>query len=166
MNKALYPLKFEPIFSDRPRGGTQVREVFNKTGASDTCGESREISGVSDNVSVVANGWLAGKNLEEIIGLYKGSLVGKSVYERFGNVFPLLVKFIAANDDLSIQVHPDDEMALARHNLFGKTEMWYILHAEKDAQLIVGFNRDLSKDEYLHHLHNISLPEILNYESV
>lgn len=160
----LYPFKFIPILKDKIWGGPRLRDILYKDGAGDSCGESWEISAVQDNISVVSNGYLAGNSLQELIEVYMGDLVGDRVYERFGIEFPLLVKFIDANDNLSIQVHPNDELAAKRHNAFGKTEMWYIVQAEKGARLISGFNREMNRDEYLAHLEKKTLPEILNFE--
>ena len=144
---SLYPFKFQPILKERLWGGTKLETVLGKSLDSDIIGESWELSGVSGDVSVVANGNLAGKSLQEIIESYKEDLLGKAVYERFGNDFPILIKFIDAKQDLSIQVHPNDELAKARHNSFGKTEMWYVMDADPNAKLIVGFNKSVNKEE-------------------
>jgi len=130
------------------------------------CGESWEISSVKGNVSVVANGFLKGNTLSEIIEIYMGDLVGEKVYEKFGVEFPLLIKYIDASDVLSIQVHPNNELAKERHNAYGKTEMWYVIQADKGAELISGFNRTIKKEEYLEHLENKTLKNILNVEKV
>ncbi len=160
----LYPLKFDPILKDKIWGGTRLRDKLNKSSASDKCGESWEISAIQGNISVVSNGFLAGNNLQELIEVYMGDLVGDKVFEKYGVEFPLLIKFIDANDKLSIQVHPDDELAMARHNAYGKTEMWYIVEAEKDARLISGFNRFLNKQSYLDFFNQKNLVEIMNFE--
>ena len=160
----LYPLKFKPILKDKIWGGTRLRDNLNKTNASDRCGESWEISAIQENISVVSNGLLAGNNLQELIEVYMGDLVGDKIYEQYGIEFPLLVKFIDANDKLSIQVHPDDELARERHDAYGKTEMWYIVKADKDAQLISGFNRILNKESYLDFFNQNRLVEIMNFE--
>ena len=160
----LYPLKFDPILKDKIWGGTRLRDSLNKSGASDTCGESWEISAIQGNISVVSNGFLAGNSLQELIEVYMGDLVGDKIYEKYGVEFPLLIKFIDANDKLSIQVHPDDELAMERHNAYGKTEMWYIVEAEKDARLISGFNRFLNKQSYLEFFNQKRLVEIMNFE--
>jgi mannose-6-phosphate isomerase len=165
MNK-LYPLKFRPILKDTIWGGSRLKNELNKKKASDKCGESWEISGVNGNISVVESGFLAGNNLEEIIEIYMGDLVGDMVFENFGTQFPLLIKFIDANDNLSIQVHPDDEMAEEEHGCSGKTEMWYIMDNTPDAKLIVGFNKKINEADYLEHLEKNKLPEILNFETV
>lgn len=165
MNK-LYPLKFEPILLDKIWGGIKLKTLLNKENASDKCGESWEISGVEKNISIVSNGFLKGNNLFELIEVYMGDLVGDKVYERFGLEFPLLIKFIDASDVLSIQVHPDDEAALERHNSFGKTEMWYTIQAEPESELISGFKKPVSKEEYLEKLNSDKLLDILNSEKV
>jgi mannose-6-phosphate isomerase len=143
----LYPLKFEPILKDKIWGGTKLNSLFGKASTSLLLGESYELSGLDGNLSVVTNGFLAGNNIEELVEIYMGELIGDAVYERFGLQFPLLFKLIDANDTLSIQVHPDDEVALERHNESGKTEMWYVLEAEEGAELIIGFNQECSKQD-------------------
>lgn len=163
----LYPLKFTPICKEKIWGGNKLKELLNKEYPElPNCGESWEISGVQDEVSVVANGFLKGNSLEELIEVYMGDLVGEKVYENFGTEFPLLVKFIDANDNLSIQVHPNDELALERHDAFGKTEMWYVVQADPGARLISGFNRKIDQEGYLKSFKNGQLEEILNYEEV
>ncbi|MDO4881092.1 MAG: mannose-6-phosphate isomerase [Capnocytophaga sp.] len=163
---SLYPFKFQPILKERLWGGTKLQSVLGKPLDSDIIGESWELSGVAGDVSVIANGALVGHSLQEVIEKYKGDLLGNAVYQRFGNDFPILIKFIDAKQDLSIQVHPNDELAKKRHNSFGKTEMWYVMDADPNAQLIVGFNKNVDKEEYQNHLENKTLTEILNYESV
>ena len=148
----LYPLKFIPIILDKMWGGNKLHKVLNKPATSGKAGESWEISGVDGNVSVVSNGFLEGNNLEELVEVYMGDIVGDRIFEIFGRRFPLLIKFIDANDKLSIQVHPNDELAGKRHNSYGKTEMWYIIQADKSSELIVGFNRNIDKETYLQHL--------------
>ncbi|RLD64603.1 MAG: mannose-6-phosphate isomerase [Bacteroidetes bacterium] len=163
----LYPLKFKPIYIEKIWGGTKIKTFLNKNISNiDNCGESWEISCVKNNISVVENGFLKDNNLQEIIEVYMGDIVGDTVFEKFGDEFPLLIKFIDANDNLSVQVHPNDELAQERHNTNGKTEMWYIINAEKGAQLISGFNKEISKTTYLKHLKNNTLTEILNFEDV
>ena len=162
----LYPLKFEPILKERLWGGSKLKDVFGKAIPSEITGESWELSAVPGDVSLVANGALQGKSLQFLIDTYQSDLLGKSVLQRFGTEFPILIKFIDANKDLSIQLHPNDELAKQRHNSFGKTEMWYIMDADPGAQLIVGFNRDVEKEEYKESLKNNTLLELLNYEDV
>ncbi len=163
----LYPLKFNPILKDKIWGGNKLGYVLDKPiGDSKNCGESWEISGVEGYISVVSEGQLKGKNLVELIEEFKGDLIGEAVYQSFGSKFPLLIKFIDANDDLSIQVHPDDELGMKRHNSFGKTEMWYVVDAEEGATLISGFNKPTNKEEYLEIFEAGNLTDILNREDV
>lgn len=145
----LYPVKFEPILKDKIWGGQKLSTLLGKDFKGlPNSGESWEISSVPGEVSVVANGHLKGKSLNEIIREYKGDLVGHKVYSKYGDQFPLLIKFIDANDNLSVQVHPDDRLAKTRHNSFGKTEMWYVVQADRNAKLISGFDTQIEKDEY------------------
>ncbi len=164
--KELYPFKFTPILFDKIWGGAKLKSELNKPISSQTTGESWEISGVPGYESEIANGYLSGNNLEELIEVYMGDLVGDRIYNEFGTQFPLLVKFIDANDVLSIQVHPNDQLARKRHNSFGKTEMWYVMQANPGAELIVGFNCEVDRETYLKHVNEKKLPEILNYEQV
>lgn len=162
----LYPLKFHPILKDKIWGGNKLKVTLNRVGASDKCGESWDISDINDDVSIVKNGFLADNNLNELVEIYTGDLVGDKVYEKYGNQFPVLIKFIDANDKLSIQVHPNDELALELHNCPGKTEMWYVVDHEPGAELICGFKQKVNKEIYLQHLKNNTLPEILNSQKV
>jgi len=162
--RRLYPLKFKPIIKDKIWGGTRLRDILNKNTKTDKAGESWEVSCVPKDVSVVSNGYLKGNKLEELIEVYMGDLVGAAVFEKFGLMFPLLIKFIDANDALSIQVHPDDQLARQRHNSFGKTEMWYVIEADKDAEIIIGFNQTVNKEIYQKHLNDKTLDKILNKE--
>jgi mannose-6-phosphate isomerase len=141
---SLYPLKFKTIYKDKIWGGHKIETYLHKDfGDLPNCGETWEISGVKSDVSVVDGGALDGESLADLLEQYKDELVGKKVYDHFGNIFPLLIKFIDANDDLSIQVHPNDELAKKRHNSFGKTEMWYVIEADPGSSLITGFNGHL-----------------------
>ncbi|HEX8377788.1 MAG TPA: type I phosphomannose isomerase catalytic subunit [Pedobacter sp.] len=162
-----YPLKFRTIFKDKIWGGQKIHTYLQKDYSPlPNCGETWEISGVKSDVSVVSNGALAGESLSTLLEKYKEELVGNSVYQRFGNEFPLLIKFIDANEDLSIQVHPDDELAKKRHNSFGKTEMWYVVQADEGATLIAGFNQKVNEEIYLAKLNSGKLNDILNEETV
>lgn len=164
--KLNYPLKFKPILKERIWGGEKLSQVLNKESESKCLGESWEISDVKNESSIVENGKLKGKSLKELLSIYKDQLVGKKVYRAFGDKFPLLIKFIDAKEALSIQLHPDDNLAKSRHNSFGKTEMWYIMQADPEGNLVVGFKKDSSKEEYLEHLQKKSLLKILNVENV
>jgi len=145
----LYPLKFSPILKNKIWGGTKLKSLFDKPAETDKLGESWELSGYEGDESVVTNGYLAGNNLVELIEIYMGELVGDTIFDEFGLSFPLLFKLIDANENLSIQVHPGDEVAAERHNSFGKTEMWYVVDADKGAELIIGFSEDCSRETYL-----------------
>lgn len=163
----LYPLKFKTIFKDKIWGGQKINTYLGKDFSPlPNCGETWEISGVKSDVSVVENGNLAGESLAHLLEKHQHELVGKKIYERYGKEFPLLVKFIDANDDLSIQVHPDDELAKQRHDSFGKTEMWYVIQADEGATLISGFNQTVNQEIYLEKLNSGSINEILNQEEV
>jgi mannose-6-phosphate isomerase len=161
----LYPLKFRPIYKHRIWGGTRLKELFNKDFSPlPNCGESWELSGVNENLSVIENGFLTGNNISELIEIYMGDLVGDKVFEKYGNEFPLLIKLLDTSSFLSIQVHPDDTYAMKHHNSSGKTEMWIVVDAEEDSEIITGFNRDVDKETYLEYLNNNKLKEILNVE--
>ncbi len=163
----LYPIKFKPIYLDKIWGGNRIKTVLNKDfGELPNCGESWEISGVEGNVSIVDNGFLAGNSLQELVEIYMGDLVGDEIYKKFGDEFPLLIKFIDAQQDLSIQVHPNDELSKKRHNAYGKTEMWYIIDADENALINSGFNGEVTKEEYLKHAENGTLTELLHYDKV
>ncbi len=162
----MYPLKFHPILKERLWGGTKLKEVLNKSIESDSTGESWELSGVEGDISIVSNGELSGTSLQQLIDKHAEDLLGKSVIERFGKEFPILIKFIDAKQDLSVQLHPNDKLAKERHNSLGKTEMWYVLDADENANLIVGFNRDVSRESYAESIKKGTLLSLLNYEQV
>ncbi len=162
----LYPLKFKPIFKDKIWGGNRLKKLFNKDYSPlPNCGESWELSGVKQNLSVVENGFLAGNNISELIEVYMGELVGERVFEKYGTEFPLLIKLLDTDSYLSIQVHPDDVYALKNHESLGKTEMWIVLDAQPGAEIITGFNRDVTPEEYVEKLESGKLKEILNVEN-
>lgn len=164
---SLYPLKFQPIYKERIWGGSKLETKFGKDlGGKSTIGESWELSAVEGNVSLISNGHLAGNDLQELIEIYMDDLVGEKVYEQFGTEFPLLIKLIDANADLSIQVHPNDEKARERHNAYGKTEMWVALDDSEHPKLITGFNQDTNQETFLKKLNDGSLTELFNYEQV
>lgn len=166
MSAALYPLKFKTIYKDKIWGGNKIKTYLGKDFSPlPNCGETWEISGVKSDVSVVDGGALQGSSLADLLEQYKDELVGKKIYAKFGNIFPLLVKFIDANDWLSIQVHPDDELAKKRHNSFGKTEMWYIIESDPGSTLITGFNQQVDEKVYLEKLNSGHLDDILNKET-
>lgn len=162
MNSPLYPLLFVPIFKDRIWGGEKLHTHLNKNIPNATTGESWELSSVAGDVSLVQNGNFQGKSLTQLVDEFPEAILGKKVYRNFGKQFPLLFKFLDAKEDLSIQLHPNDILAKQRHNSFGKTEMWYVVHAEKDARLIVGFKEDSTPEQYLKHVQEKSLLDILD----
>lgn len=162
----LYPLKFNPILKEKIWGGNKLKTILNKSTSNTNVGESWEISTVGKDISIVANGELYGKKLDELIREYKAELLGKKVYQEFGDQFPLLLKFIDAKEDLSVQLHPNDELAKKRHDSFGKTEMWYVVQADVDAKLIVGFNKNTSKEEYQTYLEEGKITKLLNFEDI
>ena len=162
----LYPLKFEPVLKEKVWGGNILVTKYHKKGdPSLKYGESWELSAVSENLSVVSNGFLAGNNIEELIEVYMGDITGDAVFEKFGNEFPLLIKLIEAREDLSIQVHPGDKMARERHKAYGKTEMWYILESEKNSKIYTGFKNKVNREIYLDALAESRLADLLNVES-
>jgi mannose-6-phosphate isomerase len=162
MKKILYPLQFNPIFKERIWGGEKLKSIFNKPVLSKLTGESWEISTVEDNVSIVSHGEYEGKSLVELVDAFPSEILGTKVHEKFGKQFPLLFKYLDAQDKLSIQLHPNDELAGKRHNSFGKTEMWYVVQAEKDSKLILGFKENSNPEKYLENLKKNTLESILN----
>lgn len=163
----LYPLKFETDLKEKVWGGNALNTRYNKgSSLSQKIGESWELSAVSESQSVISNGFLAGNSIEELIEVYMGDITGDSVYDKFGNEFPLLIKLIEANQDLSIQVHPGNDLAKKRHNAYGKTEMWYILECEKDSKIYTGFREGVTKELYEEAIANGNIADLLNKEHV
>lgn len=159
----MYPLKFNPILKSVVWGGEKIAPFKGIETEQHNIGESWELSGVKDNESVIANGPLAGKNIAELCEEYKGELLGEKVYAKTGAEFPLLIKFIDARDDLSIQVHPNDELAAVRHNgSKGKTEMWYVVQADKNAHLMSGLSAAITPDEYAARIADNTITEVLH----
>jgi mannose-6-phosphate isomerase len=162
----LYPLKFESVLKEKIWGGATLVERYNKKPAGALkIGESWELSAIQDNQSIITNGFLAGNNIEELIEVYMGDITGDLVFEKFGSEFPLLIKFIEAREDLSIQVHPDNALARKRHLAYGKTEMWYILEGGKDSKMYTGFKDGVTKEMYQESVINKNLTDLLNVES-
>jgi mannose-6-phosphate isomerase len=163
----LYPLKFEPSLKEKVWGGNALGSRYNKAAAGQLLiGESWELSGIADNQSVISNGFLAGNNISELIEVYMGDITGDAIYEKFGSEFPLLIKFIEAHEDLSVQVHPGNELARERHHAFGKTEMWYVLESEKGTKIYTGFRKGVTKEMYLEALNTGEFTDLLNIETV
>ena len=159
-------LKFEPILKTKIWGGEKLISLLHKKSVLKNIGESWEISGVKEAISSVANKELKGILLNELIIKYKNNLLGDKVYKQFGNDFPLLIKFIDAKKALSIQVHPNNDLAKKRHNTFGKNEMWYVLQADKEANLIIGYKKNSSVKEFNTHLEENTLLSSLNTEEI
>ncbi len=161
-NESLYVLKFRPILKKKLWGGTKLNNILHKKNTNKSIGESWEISAVKDNYSIVTEGRLAGRSLQELLSTYRESLIGAKNYMRFGDNFPLLIKFIDAKEDLSVQLHPDDQIAKKKHNSFGKTEMWYVLQTDSKSRLIIGFDKEINPDQYQKHIKEGTLTDILN----
>ena len=173
--KQLYPLKFIPIPSKRVWGGSNLikklgKEFYEadedgneqKLTTADSIGESWELADMGVQDSVVSNGWLAGNTISELMETYLDRIVGEDVYDHYGRQFPLLIKFLDIQNKLSVQVHPDDEVAEQRYDSLGKSEIWYVLDAAEGAKVYAGFNREISAQELYDRCHNGTVEEILN----
>ncbi|MDR0660578.1 MAG: class I mannose-6-phosphate isomerase [Prevotellaceae bacterium] len=161
---SLYPIKFKPILKERVWGSAMLPDFKSLRKSEKVFGESWEISSVRGTLSVVSNGFLKDNIIDELIEVYMGDLVGEKVYEKFGLEFPLLFKFIGSSEELSLQVHPNDELALERHKAYGKTEMWYIIAAENDSKIYVGLKDGVDKQRLLSAIGERNLPAMLNVE--
>lgn len=160
------PIKFLPYFKSTIWGGDEISRFKGISLNCKDIGESWELSAVPGCESIVADGDDCGMTLNNLVEKYKDELVGKNVYERYGNNFPLLVKFIDAKDDLSLQVHPNDKLAKERHNSFGKTEMWYILDSKKNAKIHAGLNQSINAEEYEKRVKEHTLMDVVaSYDS-
>lgn len=166
METSLYPLKFMPLFKNKVWGGNKIKSMGFDYDPLPNCGELWVLSGVEYNESIVTNGFLAENTLSEVLEIYMGELIGERNYERFGNEFPLLIKIIDSADNLSIQVHPDDDLAQRRGMSNGKTEMWYIVDAEEGASIVNGFQKNTSAVEYTDHLNRGTLEQLLHKDNV
>jgi len=162
----VYPIKFSPILKEKIWGGHKLGLILSKDTDKDNIGESWEISDVNGNVSVVSNGIYKGMNLKTLIREHQSKLLGENNYEQFGNNFPLLIKFLDAKTDLSIQVHPDNAMAKKYHNSFGKTEMWYVMDSDDDADIVIGLNDKTTDSKVLHDITSENVNAIFNREQV
>lgn len=145
----LYPLKFREIFVEKLWGGQKLAKYLAKDIPFETTGESWEVSAVGERVSEVAEGPLTGNSLVDLAEVYMGELLGDEVWNAFGTDFPLLIKFIDAADDLSVQVHPDDDLAYKRYGQNGKNELWYVVAADPGAELVLGFEKSMDKQSFL-----------------
>ena len=159
--QTLYPLLFSNNFHTKIWGGHRLKTLKGLSADDEPVGESWEVSAVPGSNSVVCNGPLAGRQLDDLTAEYGPLMLGNSVAKRYSNIFPLLVKYIDAQTDLSVQVHPNDELAASRHNCFGKTEMWFVMKAEPGAYLYAGLNQHISKYEYGKRVEDGSICEVL-----
>lgn len=160
----IYPLKFQPILKEKVWGGNKLNALLNKTTNAQNIGESWEISDVDGNVSEVANGVYKGTSLTHLLNFYKEDFLGVENYQNFGPRFPLLIKFLDANSNLSVQVHPDDKMAKKYHQSLGKTEMWYIMDSEENAEIIMGVTEQCSSPKLLSHMNAKNINALCNSE--
>ena len=157
--------KFEPLLKQTIWGGSKIVAFKHILSDLENVGESWEISGVPGDESVVANGEYKGKTLNEVLAEMKDKLVGEENYKRFGDRFPLLIKFIDARQDLSIQVHPDDGTGHRRGRAMGKTEMWYVMDSDEDASLKVGLKKKITPEEYARMVEDDTICDALgNYQ--
>lgn len=157
----MYPLKFKPILKTVVWGGEKIAPYKEVSTEQHNIGESWELSGVRGHESVIADGEFEGKTVTELAEQFKGKLLGEKVYASTGSEFPLLIKFIDAKKDLSIQVHPNDDLAAKRHNSKGKTEMWYVVGADEDAHLMSGLSKEITPDEYVERVENNTITDVL-----
>ena len=175
MEKKLYPIKFIPVASKRPWGGDALVNVMGKDfvecdengnevklGADVKIGESWELADMGVEDSVVANGWLAGNTISELMETYLERIVGEKVYNHYGRQFPLLIKFLDINDRLSVQVHPDDAVSAERYDSLGKAEIWYVMDAKPGAKIFAGFNKEMSAQELYDRCKNGTVEEVMN----
>ncbi|MGB6267759.1 MAG: type I phosphomannose isomerase catalytic subunit [Olleya sp.] len=162
----VYPIKFNPILKEKIWGGNKLKTLLGKNTNKDNIGESWEISDVNGNVSEVSNGIYKGENLKTLITEHQEALLGEENYKNFGNNFPLLIKFLDAKTDLSVQVHPDNIMAKKYHNSFGKTEMWYIMDSDCNAHIVLGLKEKTNNSEVLKHIDANNVDTVFNREKV
>lgn len=159
----LYPLKFEKVFKEKIWGGRNLESLLNiNLPENINIGESWEVSCHPNGMSIVENGELKGRSLESLLFEYKGELVGKEVYNKYQNKFPLLIKYLDVNDKLSVQVHPSDKYALEVEKEFGKSECWYIMDASKDAKLIMGLKKEITKEIFMEKVSNKDFSNLFN----
>ncbi|RLJ61198.1 mannose-6-phosphate isomerase type 1 [Lacinutrix venerupis] len=162
----VYPIKFNPILKEKIWGGNKLGELLGKNTTKNNVGESWEISDVNGNISEVSNGAYKGTNLKSLIETYEAELLGTNNFTTFGYNFPLLIKFLDAKTDLSVQVHPDNAMAKTHHNSFGKTEMWYIMDSDDNADIVLGLKDKTTNTELLNHINADNVDNVFNREQV
>lgn len=158
----LYPLTFHPIYKDKIWGGDQLNKLKNIQPPISKLGESWEISDVGEDVSIVRDGSFQGKSLKWLLENHGEDVMGRRVYSKFGTQFPILIKYINAAEDLSIQLHPDNKVARAKHNSFGKTEMWYVMDASEPASLMLGFKEDSNEFAFAKAIKSNNVTALLN----
>ncbi|WP_455514457.1 type I phosphomannose isomerase catalytic subunit [Pseudostreptobacillus sp.] len=163
----LYPLKFKKVLIPKVWGGRNLQEKLGIELPDDrNFGESWEVSSHKNGMSEVENGYLSGRQLQSLLEEFKQELVGEEIYTKYGNRFPLLIKYLDVNDRLSIQVHPSDEYALKNHNELGKCESWFIMYASDDAKLIMGMKKGINKEKFLEKTKNNDFVDLFNVVSV
>lgn len=162
----VYPIKFKPILKEKIWGGNKLQSLLGKKTNKKNVGESWEISDVEGNVSVVENGLYQGQSIKDLISKFEGEFLGEQNFKTFGHDFPLLIKFLDANKDLSVQVHPDDKMAKECHNGKGKTEMWYIMDSDENASIVLGLKDKEVNPEILHQINAENVKDVFNKELV
>ncbi len=162
----LYPLKFHYQCKETVWGGNRLSGLGKSIYYGSNCGETWELGAFGSFDSVISNGFLKGNKLSEAIAVYMADLVGEEVFDKFGLTFPLLIKFIDTNDDLSVQVHPDDNYALEESGSFGKSEAWFVLEAQPGAQITLGFTKNVTREEVLGRIENNTLQEVLQTKPV
>lgn len=162
----VYPIKFNPILKEKIWGGNKLGNLLGKDTDKENVGESWEISDVNGNISEVSNGTYQGANLKELIEAHDATLLGADNFANFGYNFPLLIKFLDAKTDLSVQVHPDNVMAKKHHNSFGKTEMWYIMDSDANADIVLGLKDKTTNPELLNHINANNVDAVFNREEV
>lgn len=156
-----YPIKFHPILKEKIWGGNKLKNILHKDSAKENIGESWEISGVAQNISITSNGCYKDISLTKLLSSYKSDLLGENNYKNFGDEFPLLIKFLDAETNLSVQVHPDDEIA-KQYNSFGKTEMWYIMDSDDNAEIIMGLNKNQEDLKVLENVASHNIYDVFN----
>ena len=162
----VYPIKFNPILKEKIWGGSKLGNLLGKETNKDNIGESWEISDVNGNISQVSNGVYKGSSLKALIAEHEADFLGADNFANFGYNFPLLIKFLDAKTDLSVQVHPDNKMAKKHHNSFGKTEMWYIMDSDANADIVLGLKDKTVKPEILNHINSKNVDSVFNRELV
>ncbi|NNE15369.1 MAG: class I mannose-6-phosphate isomerase [Saprospiraceae bacterium] len=162
----IYPIKFTPILKEKIWGGNKLNKILGKVSDKSGVGESWEISDVEENISVVSNGSYQGQDLKELIKNHKAAILGSNNFKNFGCNFPLLIKFLDARTDLSVQVHPDNDMAKRYHDSFGKTEMWYIMDSDTNADIVLGLKNKNINPDILDDINADNVKTVFNRETV